>query len=142
MKRKSLFWFRIHEWLNRNGHILLGIIVGLSLGIGIPSVCIHYQTYTISNYKNMIAIAKDFASREQYDEALDILWDIRFEYDPADVCYKNIAETNELYTHYTDGVRLMDLQLYSKAALEFSKCLSYKDAQELFDKCIILNYGL
>ena len=130
--------FRIETWLKQHGYILISVILGLILGLGVPAIIHHQEKVTESNYQNIMSIATSFVSNEQYEDALDVLANIRFRYEPAKVYYNEISDLCDLNDHYSDGIAYMEQGYYVYAIHEFARCISYKDASDLIDPCIML----
>lgn len=128
--------FRIGHFMKKNAHIIIPIMLGIIIGVGpVMGWQIHYDI-TQSNYKNVMAIANDMVLNKQYDEALDILMSIRFDYEPANEYYYEIDDLKDQAHHYERGRMYMDVNINDDAIEEFMQCYTYEDSRELMIECI------
>lgn len=130
--------FHINAWLKRYSCVLTTILILLVLCIGIPIVLARQDAIVESNYQSAMAVAATFVENEQYEDALDVLDNIRFKYEPAKTYYNDVSELHDLHEHYSDGVTYMEQGYYIQAIHEFARCITYKDASDLIDQCITL----
>lgn len=119
---------RIGYWLPPLLMILLILILTKAL----------YNTLNpdTSSYDNIIAMAKLEVADENYDLALDLLSDIRWDYPEAMEYSHEIEDLQRLDQYYTKGCAYLGSGKYVVALGYFTACIEYKDANEKFAEAL------
>lgn len=89
-----------------------------------------------SSYDNIIAMAKMEVADENYDLALDLLSDIRYDYPKANEYAREIEDLQKLDQYYTKGCAYLGSREYVVALGYFTACIDYKDSNEKFAEAL------
>lgn len=123
---------KVKQVLKDYGFIFLAIAVGIAIVI----VPLYYHKISDANQRHVELSAETFCQQHNYDAALSLVSEYRFDNEEMNDLYYEIQEEKEDYDNYNHALSSMEDEMWVYAIYYFAQCIDYQDSKDKIDLCL------